>query len=129
RPTRATPFPYTTLFRSHADLLDIATQGTQQGRLAPMDARQQNQPVEGVVLRLTVPDRSEGAAEQLIDILDVQLGIQRVAEHEVMDPERLAVIPGDLERKLAQYPQAQVVQHRHHVGQRQRTAEMIELAV
>src|SRR5690606_25851820 len=76
-----------------------------------------------------VPDRSESAAEQLIDILDVQLGVQRVAEHEVMDPEGLAVIPGDLERKLAEHPQAQVVQYRHDVGQRQRTAEMIELAV
>src|SRR5690606_21925311 len=81
---------------AHADLLDVARQRPQQRRLAPMDTRQQNQPVEGIVLRLAIPDRSEGAAEQLIDILDVQLGVQRVAEHEVMDPEGLAVIPGDL---------------------------------
>src|SRR5690606_41687833 len=70
------------IFEAHADLLDIATQGSQQGRLAPVDTGQQNQPVEGVVLRLAVPDRSEGTAEQLIDILDIQLGVQRIARSE-----------------------------------------------
>ena len=107
-------------------LLTIAGQGADQGGLAPADAQLQHQAVEAVALGAARPDGDEGGLEGLLDVAEHQMLAGFVAQHELVDPDRLAG-RRHLEALFDQRLQAHVLQDRQHIGQRGSGARAIEL--
>ncbi len=114
---------------AQADLLQVAGIGAQQSHVAPGHGGGQHQAVEGVVLGVAADDVDEGVLQGVVEFLDVHLDAGSGGEGEVMDPEFTAVLAGQAVGKLAQHAQAEVLQDRQHVGQRQRRVGVVELAV
>ncbi|MNZ40972.1 hypothetical protein D3C78_585090 [compost metagenome] len=114
---------------AQADLLEIAPVGAQQRRLAPGQAGVEHQAVEAVVLRRAADDVDEGVLQGVVELLQVDAEAFGVGEAVVVDPELAAVLTAQAERVLAVHPQAEVLQDRQQVRQRQRGVGVVDLAV
>ncbi len=116
-----------------AGLLAIASQGPNEGGLAPADAQLQDQAVEAVALGPVRPDRDEGGLEGGLDVAERQVLATLVAQCELVDPDlgvraaRVMGGRGQLEAVLDQGLQAHVLEDRQHVGQGRGGAGAIEL--
>ncbi len=65
----------------------------------------------------------------VVELLDVDIQAFGVGEGEVVNPEFAAISAAQLVGELAKHAQAEVLQNRQHVGQRQRCIGVIQLAV
>ncbi|KAF1050668.1 MAG: hypothetical protein GAK43_02725 [Stenotrophomonas maltophilia] len=112
-----------------ANLLEVARIGTQQRHIAPRQAGGQHQAVEGIVLGIAVDDMHEGILQRLVELLDIHIQAFGVGEGEVVNPVLAATGVVQAIGELAEHAQAEVLQDRQHIGQRQRRIRVVELAV
>ena len=111
------------------DLPHVPGVGTQQRDLAPAHVRRQQQTVERIVLRFAVPDPAEQIFEDRPDAMDIDHRAGVRLQREIVNPDRLAVAVVHFERMLAHHPEPQVVENRHHIGQRNRLVRVEQLEV
>ncbi len=71
----------------------------------------------------------EGILQRLVDFQQVDFQPLGIGEGEIVDPVFPPFLASQAERKLAQHAQAQVLQDRQHVRQRQWPIGMVELAM
>ena len=109
----------------HPGLLQVLAVAAQHGDLAPAKARRQHQPVEAVALGLARPHRAEGGLEAGARALDIDLAGQRF-DLEVLDG-NATVLEFEHVGMLAVHPQAEVLQHRQRVRQRDLVAAAQQL--
>ncbi len=114
---------------AHADLLEIARIGPQQRDLPPGQPCRQDQAVEGIVLGETAIDVDEGVLQRLVDLQQIDFQAFGIGEGEIMDPVVAAAAVTQLERKLTEHAQAQVLHDRQDVRQRQRRIQVVKLAM
>ena len=111
-----------------ADLLQVAAIGAQQRHLAPGQPGAEHQAVEGIVLGVAGDDVGERLLAEAVEGLQVDHQPGRRREGEVVDPVGAAVTLAQPVGILAQHPQAEVLQDRQHVGERQRLVGVVDLA-
>ena len=112
------------LAEPHAGLPQVLGAGPQQGHLAPGQAGRQDQRVEAVVFGLAVPQRGQGVLEDLPQAAG--RGDGRGPQAEFIYPERTgARAPGELIGVLVDDLEAQVLQLRQDLGQRDRRARPV----
>ncbi len=108
---------------AEAGLAQIAEPGAQQHDRCRGQPRLDDQAVEGVIFRA----RFEHGSNRALDRRDIAL--QRVAagqfDLEIMDEG--VGIAGQRGRQLLNHAKAEILEHRHRVGQRQRPAQAVEL--
>ncbi len=117
------------LAEGRAGLQQVAAVGTQHHHLAGVEFGREQQAVEAVVLDRPAPGRAEGVAEDRLDALDLDDEAVAVLELEVLDPGGAAFGPGELVGTFGDHAQAEVLQHRQHVRDRHRIAELQDLQV
>src|SRR5690606_25629995 len=114
---------------AHANLLEVAPVGPQQRHLTPGQAGREHQAVEGIVLGRAGMNLDEGILQRLVDFQQIDFQPLGIGEGEIVDPVFPPFLASQTERKLAQHAQAQVLQDRQHVRQRQWPIGMVELAM
>ncbi len=114
---------------AHANLLEVAPVGPQQRHLTPGQAGREHQAVEGIVLGRAGMNLDEGILQRLVDFQQVDFQPLGIGEGEIVNPVFPPFLASQTERKLAQHAQAQVLQDRQHVRQRQWPIGMVELAM
>ena len=118
------------LAETHARLAEVFVIAAQHRDLAPIEAGAQHQAVETVVLQRARPDPAERLMEGVFQIRQLDVDFARGADVIVVDPNRAVVaLHGDFVGRLADHPEAHMLQHRQHVGQRHRRAEAVELEI
>ena len=107
-------------------LLAIAGESPHQGRLAPVDAQLQHQPVEPVAFGATRPDRREGRLERALHIGELKVAAARVLHQELMNVDfRLARRTQGVAPFLERL-ETHVGEDRQHVRQRHRRPPPIQ---
>src|SRR5450759_3697853 len=79
--------------------------------------------------RFRAPRGGEGLLERGLDARDVNAQPVAVLKFEILYPGRATVRPGELVGPLGDDPQAEVLEHRQEVGDRNRFAELGDLQV
>ena len=114
---------------AQADLLEVARVGAQQRHVAPGHRGGQHQAVEAVVLGRALDDADEGILQGLVELLDIDIDAFGGGEGEVVNPELAAIGAAQLVGEFAKHAQAEVLQDRQDIGQRQRRVGVVQLAV
>ena len=117
------------LAEAEADLPEVLRVGPEHGDLAPVEAGDEGEAVEAVVLRLARPHPGEAPLERLPRRLEVGVGRARaLSEPEVVEPHRTArAVGAQLARVLVLHPKAHVLEHRERVREVDGAAEVEEL--
>ncbi len=119
--------PHIVLRKRHADLAQKARQRADQGDVAPDQPGRQHQRVIAVILGAAAHDGEEAS----LDLFPQRIEIERLArsaftdgafQRHVMEPDVGPVLRLDVVGALIDDAEAHVFQHRHALGQRDRTA-------
>ncbi len=115
------------LAEGDAGLAQILAIGAQQLDLAPLQAGQQNQPVEAVAFHAAHPGAAQRGLESLAHGIEIDAGAAGRGQREIvqMQARRLAAALAQRKQRMGhfgQHPQAHVLQQRQHVGKRNRIA-------
>ena len=113
------------LGEARADPLAVLAVGAQDLDLVPVEARRQHEPVERVGLRVAAPDRRDAVGHAPAVGLEVERLVARAEHAEVLHP-GLAVAALEPRRDLLDHPQAEVLEHRHRLGELDLAARLVE---
>ena len=113
------------LGEARADPLAVLAVGAQDLDLAPVEPRRQHEPVERVGLRVAAPDRGDAVGHARAVGLEVERPVARAEHAEVLHP-GLAVAALEPRRDLLDHAQAEVLEHRHRVGELDLAARLVE---
>ncbi len=116
------------LGETEADLLQVARVGTQHRHFTPVQARADDQAVEGIGFGFAGPDLLEGFDEALAHFGELDRAFAVMLEIEIVHPAG-GIGAGDLVGTLTDDTQAEVFQHRQHVGKRNRLMLVEQLQV
>ena len=100
---------------------------TQQRRLAPVQLGQQDQAIEAVVLGIAAPDLLESLLKLILNKFQVDPAIVGRLHVEVLDPDPVPVFELQLVGSLGDDTHTEVLEHRQHIGQRDRLVVLEQL--